>query len=191
MVLTLIIMKRILVIGSGGAGKSTFARRLGRILQMDVIHLDLFFWNPGWVETTKVDWTNKVEELLRRDSWIMDGNYSGTLDIRLHACDTVIFLDVARTVCLWRVLKRVALYRKGTRPDMAPGCDERLDLEFLRWIWEYPKRSRPKVVELLNEKSQDKTVIWLRRQSEIERFLGEIDAQHEENRRRRVRCVQS
>src|SRR3982751_1716212 len=99
-------MKKILVIGSGGAGKSTFAQRLGAILKLEVIHLDSLYWSSGWVEMPKDEWRTMVDELLKKDSWIMDGNYGGTLDIRLEAADTVVFLDISRLICLWRILKR-------------------------------------------------------------------------------------
>src|SRR5690349_3028678 len=88
-------MKKILVIGSGGAGKSTFAKQLSAILHLEVLHLDALYWQAGWVETPKPEWKQRVTELLAGDAWIMDGNYSGTLDIRMQACDTVIFLDLA------------------------------------------------------------------------------------------------
>ncbi len=165
-------MKKILVIGSGGAGKSTFARRLSQILDIEVIHLDALYWNPGWVEPPKPEWRERVEELLRRDSWIMDGNYSGTLDLRLAACDTVIFLDIARAVCLWRVLKRWMLYRNRSRPDMAEGCREKFNLKFAQWIWSYPRKTKPKVIEMI-EQARGKKVVWLRSRAEVERFLNE------------------
>ncbi|HEX6622566.1 MAG TPA: DNA topology modulation protein [Pyrinomonadaceae bacterium] len=165
-------MQKILVIGSGGAGKSTFARRLGARLRLEVIHLDAHHWRPNWVGTPNDEWQEVVEELLRRDTWVMDGNYSGTLDTRLAACDTVIFLDLPRAVCLWRVLKRVIMYRKRKRPDMAEGCGERFDLEFLRWVWGYRRRSRPKVVGLLREHERAKRVVWLRTSAEVEVFLA-------------------
>ena len=167
-------MKKILVIGSGGAGKSTFAERLCQILKIEVIHLDVLYWKPGWVETPKPEWRTTVAELVKRDSWIIDGNYSGTFDIRVAACDTVIFLDVARTVCLWRVLKRRMLYRHGGRLDMAEGCYERFSLEFMQWIWGYPKRTRPKILKLLEEYSQTKATIHLRTRSEIEGFVARV-----------------
>lgn len=85
-------MRKVLVIGSGGAGKTTFAKRLSKILNIEVIHLDALYWNPGWVETPELEWRKIVEGLIVRDSWIMDGNYSGTLDLRIKACDTVIIL---------------------------------------------------------------------------------------------------
>src|SRR4028119_1383871 len=114
-------MKKVLVIGSGGAGKSTFARRLGEILRREVIHLDALYWHAGWIETPKPEWAERVAELVKRDEWIMDGNYSGTFDIRIKACDTLIFLDMPRLVCLRRVVKRWLDYRHRTRPDMAAG----------------------------------------------------------------------
>jgi adenylate kinase family enzyme len=166
-------MKKILVIGSGGAGKSTFAKRLGAILNLEVIHLDSVYWRPGWVEPPKAEWRMTVEGLLARDSWIMDGNYSGTLDLRLEACDTVIFLDLPRLICLWRVVKRWRAYRNRSRLDVAEGCNDKLDLEFISWVWNYRTRSRPKIVGALNRSAQSKRVIWLRTPVEVERFLDD------------------
>jgi adenylate kinase family enzyme len=164
-------MRKILVIGSGGAGKSTFSRRLGKALDLEVIHLDARYWHPGWVETLKPEWRRMVEELVTRDSWIMDGNYSGTFDIRFEACDTAIFLDVPRLICVWRLLKRKALYRSVGRPDMAQGCGEKLSLEFIRWVWDYPTRTRPKVMKFLREGSASKNIFRLRKRADIEGFL--------------------
>lgn len=165
-------MNKILIIGSGGAGKSTFARRLGAILKLEVIHLDSLYWSRGWVEMPKDRWRATVEELLKRNSWIIDGNYGGTLDIRLRVCDRVIFLDVPRLVCLWRVLKRIALYREGGRPDMAVGCPEKVDWEFIKYIWDYPRKRKPAILEKLKFYSQSKMVIILKSQAEIETFLA-------------------
>jgi len=167
-------MKRVLVIGSGGAGKSTFSRRLGERLGLPVIHLDKVFWHSGWVETPKDEWKRKVEELCGGDAWVMDGNYSGTLDIRLNACDAVIFLDLPRAVCLWRVLKRIVTYRESARPDMAEGCRERIDLKFLYWVWSYPYRRRPKILARLDELAGSKRIYRLRSSAEVERFLAEV-----------------
>lgn len=165
-------MKKVLVIGSGGSGKSTFAARLGEATGLEVLHLDSFFWKPGWVETPKDEWRRKVAELAARESWIMDGNYGGTMEMRVEACDTVIMLDLPRRVCLWRVFKRVVKYRRGTRPDMAAGCDERFDLKFLRWVWDYRKKKRPGVLALLASHEQTKTIIRLRSPAEVEGFLA-------------------
>ena len=165
------IMRKILVIGPGGAGKSTFALQLGQLLNIEVLHLDKFYWRAGWIETPKAEWLKTVAELLSRDAWIMDGNYSGTLDNRLEACDTVILLDMNRTHCIWRVLKRAAIYRNKNRPDMAEGCHERLTLTFILWIWNYSRRTRPKVIRLLESASAEKKIVYLRSQKDVGEFL--------------------
>jgi adenylate kinase family enzyme len=166
------------VIGSGGAGKSTFARRLGAGLGIEVVHLDALYWKSGWVESSKEDWAHTVDGILKRDRWIMDGNYSGTLAARIDACDVAIFLDLPRSVCLRRVILRWVKYRKTTRPDMASGCHERLSfefVEFLAWIWNYPKRSRPKVVSLLDEERNAGKAVRLRTAKEIDQFLASAE----------------
>ena len=136
-----------MIIGSGGAGKSTLAKRLGEKLHIEVIHLDAIHWRPGWVSPPDEEWKEIVEQLVKQELWIIDGNFGGTIEARLAACDTVIFLDMPRYICLWRVLKRIVTYRKSQRPDMAEGCPERIDLKFAKWIWNYPKTNKPKIVK--------------------------------------------
>jgi adenylate kinase family enzyme len=168
-------MKRVLVIGPGGSGKSTFARRLGQILDIEVKHLDSFYWRAGWIKPSEEEWLKTVNELISGDEWITDGNYGGTLAQRAERCDTIIFLDLPRLLCLWRITKRRLLYRNRSRPDMAEGCAEKLDREFISWVWNYSNRSRPRVVKLLNEKSGTKKVVWLRSNAEAERFLKSVN----------------
>ena len=169
-------MKKVLVIGSSGAGKSTFSRRLGEITGLPVVHLDALFWNPNWVETPKDEWRAKVENALRGDCWIIDGNYSGTMDIRLPVADTIIFLDIPRTVCVYRILKRGVVYRNKTRPDMAKRCNEKIDWEFVKWTWNYPTRSKPKVENLLKNIEDEKTIIRLKSKREVENFFMNLDS---------------
>jgi len=173
-----------LVIGSGGAGKSTVATRLGQLLDIEVKHLDRFYWQPGWTEPSQEDWLKTVTELIGGDSWIIDGNYGGTLELRLKHCDTIVFLDMSRLLCLWRIVKRRLLYRKQVRPDMAEGCREKLDFEFISWIWNYSRRTRPKIVRLLEEHSSSKQVVWLRSDAEVERFLASQSLSKREKGRR-------
>ena len=170
-------MKKILVIGPGGAGKSTFARKFGERLAIDVVHLDAHYWRPGWVETNAADWEKKIDEIIAGESWVMDGNYSGTLQKRLQACDTVVFLDLPRSVCAWRVIKRYMQRRGETRPDMAPGCPERFSLRFLLWVWNYPKRSRQKILDLLDEFKHCRRIVQLSSSQEVSNFLATLDHQ--------------
>ena len=167
-------MKRVLVIGPGGSGKSTLARELGKILDINVIHLDALFWNPGWVETPRPQFRETLEELVKGESWIMDGNYSGTLDIRLPVSDTVVYLDLPRRTCLWRVMKRRLQDRGRSRPDMAPGCPERLSWEFLNWIWDYPRTRRSRILGLLDQYAEGRWIVRLGSTREIGTFMAEV-----------------
>jgi len=168
-------MKRVLVIGPGGSGKSTFARRLGQVLGIEVKHLDRFYWRAGWTKPSNEEWLKTVDELTSGDSWIIDGNFGGTLAQRVARCDTIIFLDMPRLLCLWRVTRRRMLYRNRSRPDMSEGCNEKLDLDFIDWVWNYSKRSRPRVIKLLNESSETKKVVWLRSRADAENFLLNLE----------------
>ncbi|WP_306795338.1 AAA family ATPase [Cohnella sp. GbtcB17] len=99
-------MNRILIIGSAGSGKSTLSQRISEELKLPVIHLDKYYWKPNWVPTPNEEWDNFVIEATNQEQWIMDGNYTRTLDLRLKRADTVIFLDLSRWLCLYRIIKR-------------------------------------------------------------------------------------
>jgi adenylate kinase family enzyme len=167
-------MRRVLVIGSGGAGKSTFAARLARHTNLPLVHLDAIYWRAGWVRAPKDVWDREVDALLAAESWIIDGNYSGTLAARLAACDTVVFLDVPRMVCLARVLRRWLLHRGRTRPGVAAGCPERLSFEFLAWIWTYPARRRGPILERLSRLQPGQRVVVLSSAAEVDRFFESL-----------------
>ena len=164
--------QRIMIIGCGGAGKSTLARRLGEILALPVIHLDAEHWRPGWVETPKEEWQLKVSELVAGERWIIDGNYTGSLHLRLAQADTVLFLDYPWWLCLWRVVKRRVRYRGRSRPDMNPGCIERLRWDFLKWICvDFPRKSRVKILRLLEEHATHAHIISHHSPAETRRLL--------------------
>lgn len=105
----------------------------------------------------------------------MDGNFGGTFEMRAEAADTIIFLEISRLVCLYRVLKRLFFYRNTQRPDMAPGCNEKVDLEFIAWIWGYPKNAKGRKATILSRMENEKMVVRLRSNQEIEYFLGSIE----------------
>ena len=170
-------MKRVIVIGSGGAGKSTFSRRLGEITRLPVIHLDRLFWRSGWVPTPKEEWKERVSREIERPEWIMDGNFGGTREMRMAAADTIIRLDLSRWLCIYRILKRTLLYRPGSRSDMAEGCHERLDMEFILWVWNYPRRSRKNALAEM-EKFSEKDIIILKTPREVEQFLQRLSSEH-------------
>ncbi len=163
-------MKKVVVIGSGGSGKSTFSRKLGDATGLPVVHLDQLYWHAGWVKTPADEWEEIVRREIDRPEWIMDGNFGGTRKMRLEACDTVILLDLPRYVCLYRVLKRTLRYRNRTRPDMTEGCRERFDPEFLLWVWNYPNGGRARAENDISQVGS-KDVYVLKSRQEIERFL--------------------
>ena len=163
-------IRRVAVVGCGGAGKTTFARALGARTGLPVVHLDQEHWRPGWVEPPDDEWAARVRELAERPEWIIDGNYRGTMDIRVARADTVVFLDLPRLVCLSGALRRT-LGNHG-RAVQAPGCAEHLDLAFLRWIWRYPHADRPRVLRLLATAGPDVAVHRLRSRRAVRAFLA-------------------
>lgn len=169
-------MKRILIIGSGGAGKSTLAKKLMEKLNLPIIHLDCHFWNPGWIKTPSDEWHQMVEEFVAQERWIMDGNYSSTIDVRLERADTVIFLDIPRIICLWRVIKRRIKWHNKVRPDINEGCPESLDWEFIKWIWNYPNRNKPRLLRKIHALNGNINLFILRNSREIEDFMESFEA---------------
>jgi adenylate kinase family enzyme len=165
-------VQRIMVIGSSGTGKSTVARRLGEMLGLPVIHLDAEFWRPGWVEPERAIWHQQVAALAARDAWIMDGQYSATWDLRVNRADTIIWLDLPRRIYMTRIIKRTLLNYGRVRGDLGPGCPERFDWPFLKFVWNYPHRSRSNVMVLLEREARVRRVVILRSEREVATFLG-------------------
>ncbi len=141
-------MRRILIVGGAGAGQSTLAREVARRLDLPLIHLDRHYWRPGWIAAPDADFRAEVARLAARPAWVMDGNYAGTLDLRLPHADLLVLCDPPRLLCLARVLRRRWAYRTTPRPDLPDGCPEQVDLQFLRYIWHYPRHPPPTPVTL-------------------------------------------
>lgn len=164
-------MKKVLVLGCSGSGKSTFSAQLGKAVGLPVIHLDSLYWRSGWVESSEEEWNQTIEELTHLDTYIMDGNYSRTLRKRLVDADTVYFFDYPRLLCIFRVIKRRIMYHGKTREDMAAGCKEKIDVEFLKWIWNFKKRSRGKILELLDQVKDEKKIYIFRKPKEVKEYI--------------------
>jgi adenylate kinase family enzyme len=170
-------MQRILVIGSSGTGKSTLARAMGPRLGLPVIHLDQEYWLPGWVQPDNAAWLERVAALAAREAWVMDGNYSGTFGQRIPRAQAIVWLDLPRYIYFPRVVLRMLRGFGKVRPDLAAGCAEKIDLDFLfNWVWSYPKRSRPRTLALREELRGKMPFIVLRSPSDAAAFVAGLPA---------------
>jgi adenylate kinase family enzyme len=167
-------MNRVIIIGCGGSGKSTLARNLSKKTSLPVIHLDKIFWKEGWVNISREEFNAFLKEELKKDKWIIDGNYDRTLKERLKACDTVIYLDYSRITCIYGVIKRTLLNYGKVRLDMSEGCPERFDMEFMKWIWNFNKNHRDDFYNILKAE-REKSVYIFNNRKDCNKFLNSIN----------------
>ena len=166
--------KRIMVIGSSGSGKSTMAKRLGERTGLPVIHMDAIYWQPGWVATPADEVYERATAAADRPAWVFDGNHSKSRDYRMERADTVIYLDFSRFTCVWRVLKRWIRNYGKTRPDMGEGCPEKIDLDFLKFVWGHSPRLRKSVPPWLATIQPPKQVYHLKGNRAVRDFLRSL-----------------
>jgi adenylate kinase family enzyme len=136
-------VKRVAVVGCGGAGKSTFAKRLNEVTGLPLYHLDQLHWRPGWIAPPENEWRRTQQELAAQEEWIIDGNYGKEFEIRFARADTVIVLALPRRVCIRRVVWR--MMTNWHHDVQATGCPEHVDFEFLHWLWRFPYDARPRL----------------------------------------------
>lgn len=167
-------LKRVLVLGNAGSGKTSFAEALANKLGLPCIHLDSHYWRPNWVPTPREEWPSIVRQLIDRNEWVMDGNYSTTLEERIQRADMAIYLRVNRLVAIWRVIRRRIVHRGKVRFEMPEGCIEKIDLDFLVWIWNHPRRAKRGTFPILEKYSNSgKTVLYLDSR-EAQKFLDSV-----------------
>lgn len=160
-------MQKVIIIGCPGSGKSTFARALHAATGLPLIHLDLLFWNADKTTVSRSVFLERLEDAMAQDSWIIDGDYASTLELRLQACDTVFFLDYPTDVCLGGILSR----RGKPRADMP--WTERSDEEdsgLVAQVRNYHRDRRPIVLALL-ERYPEKAVAAFHSRADASAYL--------------------
>lgn len=162
-------MKKIIVIGSPGAGKSTFAKKLRDLLELPLYHLDMIWHKPDKTNISREEFDLKLDEIMSCDEWIIDGNYQRTIEKRLIKCDTVFLLDFPLKVCLQGAKDRI-----GKKRDDMPWIEDELDKEFENWIIDFPENTLPKIYDLLN-KYNDKKIVIFKTREETEVFLKGLE----------------
>ncbi|HEY1448514.1 MAG TPA: hypothetical protein VGF33_08250, partial [Caulobacteraceae bacterium] len=144
-------MERIAIVGCSGGGKSTLARTMGDRLGLPVVHLDTLFWKPGWTESNLEEFRPKVEAAAGEARWIIEGNFTSASGLRFRRADTIVWIELPTWLCLWRALARMLLSFGHARADLSPGCPEKFDLAFYRYILSWNRVTRPKMARALAE----------------------------------------
>jgi adenylate kinase family enzyme len=152
-------VQRVAVVGPGGAGKTVFADRLSRQLGCPVVHLDRIFYGDSWQPRPRAEAVADLERAIAGGRWVVDGNFLDAGDSRFARADAVVFLDLPRALCVWRIVWRRVRDRGRRRPDLP--APEGLDLDFVAWTWRYPH-----TLDLPN-------LVRLRTPRDVRRFLAE------------------
>ena len=163
-------MKKIMIIGCCGSGKTTLAKKLSNKLNLPLIHLDKLNWRDNWQNISKEEFDDLLWAEVIKPTWIIDGNYERTIPLRLKYCDTVIYMDYSRISCLYGVIKRVVMGYGKSRPDMGGYCPERFDFDFIKFVWNFNKNNRKRYYDILSREA-DIQVIILRNRRQAAHFL--------------------
>ena len=167
-------MRRVLIIGCPGAGKTTFAQKLANKTGLPLVHLDRLYWRGRWEHLSEEAFDTALQMELDKPEWVMDGNYDRTLSRRLKYCDTVFFFDLPTVTCLWGITKRLRQNHGISRRDMGENCTERLDrnfVELFRKTWYFNRKHRKKYHEML--KNTGNCVIFKNRK-QADKYLKEV-----------------
>lgn len=163
---------RISIVGGSGSGKSTLCNILSKELGLPAIHLDAINYEPNWVEIDKAERDNIILSKAQDDKWVIDGNYNKTLKERFDKADLIIWLDYSTLKQLHEILKRYFTTRNSERPEI-PGCKERLEPEFIKYVLTYNKKKRPVILDYLKDVPKEKVLIF-KHQKDLNAWLKDF-----------------
>lgn len=167
--------RRILVIGCSGSGKSTLSRKISDLCNLPYVSMDRdFFWLEGWVQRDRAEQRSLIEHAVAKERWIMDGTAPSSFDVRVPRADLILWVRLPRTVSLVAAIKRIATTYGRTRPEMAPGCPERFDLEFMRYIWTFEKNMVPKIEKALADTNIHVPIVTLKSFQDSDRLVADL-----------------
>ncbi|MBP5592746.1 MAG: helix-turn-helix domain-containing protein [Clostridia bacterium] len=166
-----IINNKIMIVGPSGAGKSCFSKKLADILNLPLYHLDNIWWKEDKTHISKEDFDGELYKILKNDKWIIDGDYSRTYEMRMNACDTIIFLDYPLELCLAGAKERI-----GKKRDDLPWIEDELDAEFKEWIINWEKDTLPKLELLLDKYKETKEIYVFKTRNEANEYLKVLGA---------------
>jgi adenylate kinase family enzyme len=171
-------MQRVLVMGSSGSGKSTFARKLAGMCGLPFVSIDQIYWQPGWREPKPEEFTARMTCEAEKPAWVIDGNYTsrGAGELRRARADTIVWFDLPRWKCMVSVLRRSATGYGRVRPEMAPGCPEKFDLVFYRYVWNYRAVQRPKLLAYFSQLRADQQLVAFTTRAQATDFLARLEA---------------
>ncbi len=169
-------MERILIIGGNGCGKTTLAQKLALKLELPLIHLDVLYWRNNWKNASKDEFDELLMKELSKPKWIIDGNMNRSIPLRLKYCDTVIYMDFSRTMCVYGAIKRVVKNYGKSRFDMGGYCPEKFNkqkIEFIKSIWNHDKTNRKRFYDMLNNESAVNKIV-LKNRRQVNKFLRRL-----------------
>ena len=148
-----------------------FSSRLSKESGLPLIHLDSFYWKPGWISCSNQEFDEILQKLLVQETYIMDGNYGRTLDYRIPYTDTVYFFDFPRYLCLYRVMKRTILNHGTTGEYMGKGCLESIDYKFIKSVWNFRKNQRMRIINILEKYKGSRSIVIFRKPKEVKNYF--------------------
>ena len=162
-------MKKVIIIGCPGSGKTTFAEKLNKCTELPLYYLDAIWHKPDKTHISREEFDERIAEIFNQSEWIIDGNYKRTIEMRLRECDTIFLFDLPKEVCLQGVIDRIG----KSRYDL-PWLETELDQEFKQFIEDFPIDTLPYIYDLLEKYKADKNVFIFKSRQDADDYIKKV-----------------